>query len=66
MAAGDMAGFVRQHADDLVRRLRIHQRAGIDEDALGVDDEGVEGAVVDDDDADVALAEAGGARTGWV
>ena len=44
MAAGDMAGLVREHADDLVRRLRFHQRAGIDEDAAAVDDEGVEAA----------------------
>ena len=62
VAAGDMAGLVGQHADDLVRRLRIHERAGIDEDALGIDHEGVEAAVVDDDDADVALAEAGDAQ----
>ena len=59
VAAGDVAGLVGHHADDLVRRLRVHQCAGVDEDALGVDDEGVEGAIVDDDDADVALAEAG-------
>ncbi len=35
MPAGDVAGFVREHADDLVRRLRFHQRAGVDEDARG-------------------------------
>ena len=67
MAAGDMAGLVREHADDLVRRLGIDQRAGIDEDVAAVDDEGVEGAVVDDDDVDVLLGEAGGAcRIGGV
>ena len=33
VAAGDMAGLVREHADDLVRRFGIHQRAGVDEDA---------------------------------
>ncbi len=60
MAAGDVAGLVREHADDLVRRLRVHQRAGIDEDAAAVGDEGVEGAVVDDDDLDVLLGEPGG------
>ena len=44
MSAGDMAGLVREHADDLVRRLRFHQRADIDEDAPRVGDEGVEGS----------------------
>ena len=60
MAAGDMAGFVRQHADDLVRHRRFHQRAGVHEDAPAVHDERVERAVVDDDDANVLLREAGG------
>ena len=58
MTADDMAGLVRQHADDLVRPFRLHQRAGIDKNALGVDHEGVEGAVVDDDDPDIVLAQA--------
>ncbi len=62
VAAGDVAGLVGQHADHLVRRLGVHQRAGIDEDALGVDDEGVERAIVDDGDLDVLLGEAGGAQ----
>ncbi len=62
MAAGDMAGLVGQHADDLVRRLRLHQRAGIDEDAPPVHHEGVEGALVDDDDLDVLLRQSGGAQ----
>ena len=59
MPAGDVAGLVREHADDLVRRLRIHQRAGIDEDAAAVGHEGVEGALVDDDDLDVLLGQTG-------
>ena len=50
MAAGDVAGLVRDDADDLVRRLGIHEGADIDEDLLAVGDEGVEGAVVDEDD----------------
>ena len=41
MAAGHVAGLVGQHADDLVRRFRRQQRAGVDEDAAPVD-EGVE------------------------
>ena len=62
MAAGDVAGLVREHADDLVRRLGVDQRAGVDEDAPAVHHEGVERAVVDDDDLDVLLREAGGAQ----
>ncbi len=41
-------------------RLRLHQRAGVDEDALAVRDEGVERAVVDDDHLDVLLRQPGG------
>ena len=62
MPTGDVAGLVREHADHLVRRLGVHQRAGIDEDAAAVHDEGVEGLLVDDGDADVLLREAGGAQ----
>ena len=62
MAAGKMAGFVRQHADDLVRRFRLHHRAVIDEDAAAVGDEGVEDALVDDHHLDVLLFEARGAQ----
>ena len=62
MAAGEMAGFVREHADDLVRRLRLHHRAVIDEDAAAIGDEGVERAVVDDDHLDVLLFHSGGAQ----
>ena len=59
MAAGNVAGLVGEHADHLVRRLRLHQRAGIDEDAPAVGDEGVEGAAVDDHDLDVLLRQPG-------
>ena len=51
-----------KHADDLVRRLGIEQRAGVDEDVAAVHHEGVEAAVVDDDDLDVVLGEAGDAQ----
>ena len=44
MAAGQMPGLVREHADDLVRRLRLQDRAVIDEDAAAVGDERVEEA----------------------
>ena len=62
VAARDMTGFVREHADDLVRRRRLHDRAGVHEDAPAVHHEGVERAVVDDDDPDVLLAEARAAQ----
>ena len=62
MTAGDVTGLMREHADDLVRRRRFHQRADIDEDAPRVDDEGVEGFVRDQHDLDILLAEIGGAQ----
>ncbi len=62
VAARDVAGLVGHHTDDLVRCFGLHQGARIDEDALGVDHEGVEGAVIDYDDADIALAKAGDAQ----
>ena len=57
MATFDMAAFVGDDADQLIWRLRVHQRAGMDEHVVAVDDEGVEGAVVDDVDVDVLRAE---------
>ena len=59
MTAGEMPRFMRENADNLVRRLGFEQRAGIDEDVAAVHDESVEGAVVEDDDLDVLLGEAG-------
>src|SRR5947208_3222793 len=41
MSARDMAGLMRQHADQLVRRLRPHDQAGIDELVLAAGDKGV-------------------------
>lgn len=55
MATGQMPGLVREHADDLVRRLRLKDRAVIDEDAAAVGDERVERTVVDDHHLDVLL-----------
>ena len=62
MTAGDMAALMRNHADDLIGSLRIHQRAGMDEHVVPVDDEGVEGAVVDDVDVDRLSAQSGGVK----
>ena len=62
MAAGNVPGLVREHADDLIRRFRVHQRAAVDEDAAAVGDESVERAVVDDDDLNILLGEARAAQ----
>ena len=53
MSADDVAAFVGEHADELVGRRRLHQRAGIHEDAVRIHDERVELGVIDDDDLDV-------------
>ena len=57
-----MSCLVCKYADDLVRRLGFDQCAGIDEDAASIHHEGVERAVVENDDADVLLRQAGGAQ----
>lgn len=62
MAAGDVAGFVREDANDLVRRPQFHDRAGVHEDAPAVHHERVEAAIVDDGDLDVLLREPGAAQ----
>ena len=50
MPAGDMAGLVREHADKLVRRLRAHDQAGIDEFVLPAGDKGIDLLVLDEID----------------
>ena len=60
MAAGDVAGFVGDDADDLQRIVRLFQHAGIDEDILAAGDEGVQLRAVDQDDVDIVGVQAGG------
>ena len=60
MAADDMTALVREYPDQLIGRGRLHQRAGVDEDAVRVHHEGVERFVADDDDLHVLLGEPGG------
>ncbi len=62
VAAGQMAGFMRQHPDDLVRGLGLHHRAVIHENAAAVRDEGVKNALVEDHNLDVLLFQARGAK----
>ena len=59
MAARKVSGLVREHADDLVRRLGIEKCAGIDEDVPAIHDKGVERAVVEDDDSHVLFCKSG-------
>jgi hypothetical protein len=62
MPPGQMARFVRQHPDDLVRGVRLHQRTMVDEDAAPIGDEGVKDVLIDDDDLDILLLQARGAE----
>ncbi len=50
VAARDVAGLVRDDADQLVRRLAAHDRAGVDEYVLTACDEGIQRGIVDDID----------------
>ena len=59
MAAGDVAGLMRDHADDLVGRLGLQQRARVDEHAAA-GDEGVEARIVDENDVDARLRQSCG------
>jgi len=47
MPARDMAGFMGKHADQLIRRLRPHDQAGIDEFVLSAGDERIDLLVLD-------------------
>ena len=60
MATGEMAGFMGEDADDLVRCIGLAQRAVVDENPAAVGDERVEGRIVDDDDLDILLLKARG------
>ena len=50
MTAGDMAGFVRDHPDQLVRRVGRDQQAGVNEDFLSAGDERVQRRRLHDQD----------------
>ncbi len=60
MTAGDMAGFVGDHADQLIGRLDPEQEAGEQEDPLAAGDEGIQLVVVDQVDPDRARVQPGG------
>ena len=56
MTACDMAGFMRENANQLVGRLRFHDGADIDENLLAVCDERVKRPIPDNDDLRCARA----------
>ena len=53
MAAGDMAGLMGDHADDLAGMFSLHQQAGVDEQPLPAGDKGIQARILDDMDTDV-------------
>jgi hypothetical protein len=60
MRAGDMAGLMRDDADQLVGHLGAQDQATVDEDRLAAGDERVELTVVDQVNPDIAGIEPGG------
>ena len=62
VTAGDMAALMGDDADHLIGRLGGHQRAGMHEHIVPVDDESVEVGVVDDVNVDRLRAETGRAE----
>jgi len=60
MPSGDVSAFMRDDPDHLVRCRGAHDQPGMNEHIVAVDDEGVEGTVVDDVDLDALGAEACG------
>ncbi len=59
MAAGDVAGFVREHADQFVRILSRENEAGVEEDILPARDEGVKRGIIENVNVDVVGIETG-------
>src|SRR5262249_15882097 len=62
MPARKVTCLVREDPNDLVRRLGVEQRAGVDEDMTAVHDESVERTVTENDDPDVLLSQSRGAQ----
>ena len=60
MTAGDMAEFVGHDADELFRGFCFLNQAGIEEDVCAARDEGVDLAVLDEDDVDAVLVDISG------
>ena len=52
MAAGDVAAFVGDDADQLLGVVALHQQAGMDKEILAARDEGVDRILFDQDDVD--------------
>ena len=58
MAAFDVTGFMRDHADQLIGRFRQKDRARVYEHIAAIDHEGIEARVVDEMDLDVVARHA--------
>ena len=58
MAACDVTGLVRDHADQLIGRFRQEDRARVDEHIAAIDHEGVEARIVDQMHLDVVARHA--------
>ena len=64
VTAGNVAAFVRKHADNLIRRFGVHQRAHVDENFLPVGNESIEAFVANENDPRRAGIDAGGMEDG--
>src|SRR5690606_12976613 len=64
MAAGDMAGLMRQNAEQLADIAYPQDQPGMDVDRLATGDEGVEAVILDEMNADTVGGKAG-RREDW-
>ncbi len=64
VTAGNVARFMGDNADNLVRRFRLHQRSHMEKHVSAIDDESVVAGCTDQMDLDVLLAESGDLENG--
>jgi hypothetical protein len=64
VAVLDMARLMRHHAGDLIGRIELHQKTGVDEHVLAFGDEGVNRRIVDDVEMHRRRIEIGGEKDG--
>ena len=64
VAAGNVPAFMGDDTDDLIWSVCLHQRAGMDEHVAAIENERIEGVVIDDADDDAAAAESRGLEDG--
>ncbi|MDH3581731.1 MAG: hypothetical protein OEM91_14035 [Hyphomicrobiales bacterium] len=56
VATGDMSGFMGNDTDDLIGRITLHNRAGVDVNVSAIDDEGIENPTSDYSDRHASAA----------